>query len=247
MFQKELPRIYELRDQIQTPTSPSAYFQDFDSSFRDHPEIQRVFRALENELQALDSCAWETLKKKTCGYLTARDAKRGWQQLFDHLNEARGYKYLKCIGCSDVYFIPESKKNGKTTPDLHGRLGSVKVLCEVKTINKSDVVIKARNEGELTWVHDRLDEEFFIKLFKVLRKAKEQLESYSADEAKTRLIIYIVINFDNWVGEYNDRYFRQIDQRLSENTITGIEIVIHNQQTPFNKRSTMNNAIIVND
>lgn len=176
MFRKELPRIYELRDQIKNPTSPNAYFQYFDSSCRDHPDKLQIFRARENELQELDSSAWEALKKKTCGYLTAKDAKRGWQQLFDYLNEARGYKYLKSIGCSDIYFIPESKKTGQKTPDLHGRLESIKVLCEVKTINQSDVAIQARREGKVTVVHDYLDEGFFIQLFKSIREKKNGLK-----------------------------------------------------------------------
>ena len=32
MFRKELPRIYELRDQIEAPNFPRPYFQNFDNS-----------------------------------------------------------------------------------------------------------------------------------------------------------------------------------------------------------------------
>lgn len=35
MSRTELPRVYELIDLIQTPSSPNVYFQDFENSLKD--------------------------------------------------------------------------------------------------------------------------------------------------------------------------------------------------------------------
>jgi hypothetical protein len=63
--------------------------------------------------------------------LTVRDAKRGWQPLFDKLNQAKAFNYLRWIGWVNVEFIPPSTETGQQTPDLRAESGSNKVLCEV--------------------------------------------------------------------------------------------------------------------
>jgi len=120
MFRGELPRVYELRDQIKDQDDPNACFQDFDNSLRDCPAKKQAFVALERVLQELDADSWGCLLEKASKYLAVKHDKRGWQQLFDILNEARAYRYLKQIGCSDIRFIREAKK---PTPDLWATLG----------------------------------------------------------------------------------------------------------------------------
>ena len=106
MFRAELPRLYELRDCISDPTSPDAYFRDFDQDLARYADAKEFYLRYERDLQGPDDKAWEVLKGRALQYLTARDKKgRGWHQLFDILNEARAYSYLKTRGCTDLRFI----------------------------------------------------------------------------------------------------------------------------------------------
>jgi len=248
MFRKEFPMIYEfLFDQILDRDCESAYGRNFESILQSCPEAKRKWLRIEKALQGLDPCSQKVLKKKVCPYLTKKHAGRGWHQLFDVLNEARAYDYLKSLGCSDVHLIPESIKNGEQTPDLEGVLCSGKVLCEVKTINISDEEAKVRASDKpiVRNTQDKLENPFFDKLRSCLTKAEKQLR---ASHNSAHLIVYIFIIFDEYpFCEYKETYFQQIDHELSENIVTGIELVIHNLETAFHKPITMHFATIVND
>src|SRR4051812_47022161 len=111
MLRKQLPRIYELRDLIADPTFSSAYFQNFDWNVRDSAHIRGIYDRWEKDLQGLDDDAWSFLKSEAAPYLVCKDGRgRGWQQLFDILNQAHAYNYLKAVGASNLRFIPRSKQ-----------------------------------------------------------------------------------------------------------------------------------------
>src|SRR5712672_3334694 len=98
MYCKELPRVYELRDMAQSHPSPEAYFSDFDNKLEESPVRLKHFQDIEAELQGLDAAAWKNLKARVSPLLADRTEKRGWQALFDTLNEAKGYNHLVSIG-----------------------------------------------------------------------------------------------------------------------------------------------------
>ncbi|MGO8762767.1 MAG: hypothetical protein ACLP2P_03700 [Desulfobaccales bacterium] len=250
MFRKEFPMIYEiLFDQILDRDCENAYGRYSESILPTSPEIKRFWLRIEKALQGLDPCSQKVLKKKVCPYLTKKHAGRGWHQLFDVLNEARAYNYLISLGCSDVHVIPESRKNDEQSPDLEGVLSSDKVLCEVKTINISDeeAIVRASDKPIAGNTQNQLVKGFFDKLRSCITKAGEQLKAYDSSN-NARLIVYIFILFDEYpFCEYKERYFQQIDQYLSENIVTGIELVIHNLETAFHKPITMQFATVVND
>ncbi len=120
MFRTQLPRLYELRDLIGDPMSPNAYFRDFEDHLRSSPHhVLPNYLRWEKQLQGLDSNAWKFLKSEVRPYLLCdKKSGRGHQQLFDFLNQARAYNYLKSIGCSNIHFIPRAMKEGHRTPDL---------------------------------------------------------------------------------------------------------------------------------
>ena len=223
MYRKELSRVYELQDLIESPRPPDAYFRDFDQSLADYPQKRRHFRDIESDLQGLDPAAWAFLKADVTSLLTARDAKRGWQALFDILNHAKAYNHLKRLGCTDIAFIPLSPVKGQLTPDIRADLNSMRVLCEVKTINISEVEAARRQSGGVGTSTDRLEPGFFNKLTSDLLRAKEQMLAYDADVA-TRKIVYVVVNFDDSLHEYADRYQGQIDQYVTSKPVPGLEI-----------------------
>jgi len=250
MFRKEFPMIYEfLLDQITDREDENAYGRNFENRLQSSPEYKRLFLPIEKALQVLDPCSKKFMKDKVRKYLTKKRAGRGWHQLFDTLNEALAYKYLLSLGCSQVRLIPESPKKGEQTPDLEGVLFSGKVLCEVKTINisKEEADIRASDIPIVQNTQIQLEKPFFDKLMSCIKKGEEQLISFNSDK-NARLIIYIPINFDDYpFCEYKEMYFQQIDQFLSGNKVTGIELVFHNFLTAFHKSITMQFATVVND
>jgi hypothetical protein len=248
MFRLEMPRVYELKDLIDDPYARTAYFQDFDNSLRDGGgSKKKVWLAREHELQQLDADAWLLLKQESLPYLTTCDAKgRGWEQLISILNQARAYNYMVGQGWCGVRFIPPSKKKRLETPDLEGELNGRKVLCEVKTLNISDLEAAKRQTGGGGSTLDLLDDGFLKKLSSTLSKAKSQMESYDNAEI-VKHVAFMIINFDDFLGEYKTEYFAQIDRYLAASCLPNIDIIFYNQWTPFHERISMVHAHVVNE
>lgn len=247
-LREQLPRLFELKDRVQNPDHEHAYFRDFEASLDCMAGMLDAFIRLESQLAHLDDGAWRDLASRAARHLvsTTRDLGRGWQQLFDVLNEARAYGYLLRLGCTDIGFVApgDSKK-----PDLAGRLEGRAILCEVKTLNISDQQAannKRVERGEIfvTEVASRLPDDFLgRKLAPTLERAKQQLGSH--DPAKlARWIVYVVLNFDDWVGDYQVEYFRQIDEYLSTHPTTDAEVVLVPARNNFQRTFTMRSATV---
>jgi hypothetical protein len=214
MSHKEFPRIHELREKC----------PDFASAIDENPVKKKHFIHIEADLQKLQPNDWQHLKEKTIKLCNEMDAKRGWQRVFDSLNEAKAYAYLvDCIFCTCMEFISRSPKQGQKTPDLRGRVGSTTVLCEVKTINCSDKEAIGRSKHDTRSVEYVLTDDFFTKLKKTLNVAKEQL--VLCGEEDTINIIYVVLNFNDNLNEYVDQYMNEINGHVAELWIPEIEIV----------------------
>lgn len=246
MVRQEMPRVSELRDLITDPSKPSAYFQNFNDSIRDDPFKKQVWLAREREFQQLDTESWQFLKSEVHPYLMKRDAVRGWHQLISILNQARAHNYLSEEGCIGVRFIPRSQIDGKETPDLEAMLNGMKVVCEVKTVNISDVEASQRQTGGVGSTARSLDDGFFKKLTFNLLKAKSQMESYAGKE-KIRRIVFVVLNFDDMLGEYKKDYFWHIDHFLAAYPTPCVDIVLYNEKTAFHGDVIMQNAVVINE
>ena len=228
MYRRELPRVFELRDLVQYSSSRDAYFQNFEKSLSGIPPKLKQFRDIERDLQGLDAEAWAFLKSEVTPLLGARDQKRGWQLLFDKLNQAKAYNYLKGAGYLNVRFVPPSAVSGQQTPDLQAD----GALCEVKTINISEIEADRRYSGGVGSSTDQLDEGFFRKLSSDLRKAKAQMAAHSTDQ-DTKFIAYIIVNFDDSLHEYADRHQHQIDQYIAGDPVPGLQVVVFDIKPPF--------------
>lgn len=171
-FCNQLPRFYELKDLLNDPSHPDAYFRDFVVRLQDETCLD-TFAVWEKELQSLDPAAWTCLRSKASHYLKRRERGRGHQQRFDALGEAFAYNHLRqSAGCSKVSFIPERDVR---TPDLEGVLGCGRILCEVKTINISDDEVGARRAPHVVRKRsNELSKEFLRKLDSVITDAKGQ-------------------------------------------------------------------------
>jgi hypothetical protein len=224
VYRNELPRVFELHDLVRSPRPPDAYFDDFQKSLAEVPQKLRQFRDIEHELEGLDTTAWSDLKAEAAGRIAARDHNRGWQALFDILNQAKAYNYLKRIGCTNSAFIPRARAHRQKTPDLKAELGLLNVLCEVKTINVSEDEATRRQIGGVGTSTDRLEPGFFRKLTSDLTRAKDQMAAYRVDSA-TKMIAYVIINFDDLLHEYADRYEIQLNQYMAGTPVPGLEVV----------------------
>jgi hypothetical protein len=242
----ELPRLYELKDRISDPKSSDAFFQDFEEKLTNYADIKEVYLRWERVLEELDATAWEYLKKEAVPRLTKRDKKgRGWEQLFDILNETRAYRYLKSIGCTGVRFIPRSRMR---TPDLEGELGLDRVLCEVKTINPSDEEVAARiGPPRVRSLPLEITPEFLRKLLATVETAQRQMQVYDPSGSAAVHFVYLNVRFDDSFAECKEAYFQQIDRYLETAQVSGVRLVVCNDHTVFYKPLHMRCAHVDND
>jgi len=228
VFRKQLPRMYELSDLIPTPAPPGAYFRNLDQSLADIPQKLKQYRDIERDLQGLDPAAWAFLKEELAPLLVAKDRKRGWQPLFDKLNQAKAFNYLKNAGYLNIRFVPPSGVKGQQTPDLQAD----GALCEVKTVNISEIEADRRASGGVGTSTNRLNEKFFGKLSSDLQTAKAQMVAFNTG-SNTKYIAYVIVNFDDNLHEYADRYQVQIDQYIAGDPVAGLEVVVFDIKPPF--------------
>ena len=175
VYRRELPRIYELRDLLPNPPPPGAYLRNLDELLAEIPQKLRQFRHLERDLQGLDTAAWNFLKSELEPLLTAQDAKRGWQPVWDRLNQAKAYNHLKDAGYHSIEFVPPSTVGGLRTPDLRAELNTTSALCEVKTINISEIEAERRHSSGVGSTSNRL-EFWFFQAIAIRRRASQKAD-----------------------------------------------------------------------
>jgi hypothetical protein len=107
--------------------------------------------------------------------------------------------------------------------DCEKVLGPTKVLCEVKTINISEIEATRRTRGGVGSTEAQASDGFFKKLTADLRNAKKQMDVY-AGSSDARKIVYIVVNFDDSLHQYADDYKAQIAAFLSTNQSPELEV-----------------------
>lgn len=219
VYRRELPRIYELRDLLPNPPPPGAYLRNLDKSLAEIPQKLRQFRHLERDLQGLDTAAWNFLKSELEPLLTAQDAKRGWQPVWDRLNQAKAYNHLKDAGYRSIEFVPPSTVGGLQTPNLRAELNTTSALCEVKTINIAEIEAERRHSSGVGSAGNRLDSGFFKQLQFDVEQAKKQMAAYDPNPATKRLA-YIIVKFDDALHEYSDAYRSQIDEFMASANLT---------------------------
>jgi hypothetical protein len=100
-------------------------------------------------------------------------------------------------------------------------------LCEVKTINKSDIELDRIKNGDVGTSPEHLGEGFFNKLLYDVKTASSQMLAFSGDTG-IRRIAFIVVNFDEGV-EWADEYWSQIEAYMANASMLGVEAVLVDQ------------------
>ncbi len=210
---------------MRDPESSRSYLKNLDDSLVNMQGKLRHFRALESTLDGLDNDAWRHLKAEVAPLLVAQDKHRDWQALFDVLNHAKAYGYLKRIGCTNIRFVVPATGRGKRATDIAAEIDANLILCEVKTINAPQEEIKRRKSGDAGTSNDSLGAGFFVKLAHDLNEAREQMIE-QANGKQARMLVYVIVNFDDYFHEYADHYRPQIEEFLVSNTPPGLEVIL---------------------
>jgi len=249
-LRQELSRVFELADSLSDPAHPDAYFQNFEKGLQENSQKLAAFRKIESALSVLDAEAWNTQKNLASGHLTrpSTNKGRGWQSLFDVLSEARGYAYLRSIGCSGIRFVGRTER---PTPDIEARCEGRRVVCEVKTINLSDDEAARRHRvysgtPMASNSPTELGAHFLGKLSKTLAHAARQLDA-SDPERTARRIVFCVLHCDDWVGDYYPAYFREIDSHLLAHPFESAELVFFLPSNLFGRSFDMRAATVVTE
>lgn len=205
-----------------------SYFHNSFDELHEGELFERILLPYENALSNLDDTSWLSLKKEAEKLCIKRDKKKRWRELFDKLNEAKGYVFLKSIGYQEISFIPRAKKNGVETPDLRGIKSGATALCEVKTKNISDAFIDAMDKSRVIRTSGILAEKLKPILEEIFRKAESQLNSMQAI-SRCEKYIYLIITYDNEEvdSSFPKKLNEQTQQLFKAMNIKDIKLVIH--------------------
>lgn len=223
-YRDHFPRLLELRGSLPDPHPVRAALPAMDETLM-QPGKRHYYEPIEAALQALDAPGWAEFKARMTPWPKSHP-KRGLEPLLNALNEARAFKFLLDMGFSNVHFIPASKMRRQRTPDLgaedHGR----QVLCDAKTVNRSDEEVHRFRSGGVGTTTAQLPPEFFDKIRRTCEDAKKQMTSHDPS-GLARKIVYIFVNFDD--HEPSASYRCELDQFRLSNPIAGLEIYFESQ------------------
>ncbi len=161
-------RVIELVQALGEAAKRGALFYNVDRALK--TDIAARMGGYAADLDGLDDAAWAALKGEAVKRF-ARLRREGVRALFDLLNEAKGYSYLKSLGCRDIAFVAHTYD--RKSPDLSATLDGRQVLCEVKTVEIS-------GEAPETFIAE--------KFTKIMNEAVAQL-----GPGHQRKIVYVVL------------------------------------------------------
>jgi hypothetical protein len=214
-----LPRLHDLY-QHSKKDDPKNYF-NFEEFFPIAFLGNAAYAEIEKVLTRLDPVAWEKLRKKALSQVTADDPLRRYHQLFNALNEARGYGYLLEDGQTQIEFIEDL--TGKS-PDLLAWKNGAKTLLEVKTLNQSDddIMNEDSRRNEAIKIDPTLSVGFETRIKRSIRDARKQLDRYSAE----RKIVYLFAEMESHqrtcFESYNKLKLFIADQNINDLRVVGL-------------------------
>ena len=214
------PKLFDLYQQSKKD-DPNNYF-NFDELI---PWSAPNFAEIEKTLSRLDTESWKRLRTKALSYVSADDPHRRYQQLFDHLNEAKGYVFLADQGFAQIEFIEpkKNKKGASQSPDLFATKADSAALLEVKTINESkeNLSPSALWRNEAVTVRQNLSDEFKNKIIATIEQARSQLDGYSRPAG--RKIVFLIVRFDH--GQKTAWHlYSELKDFVASQTKDGVEV-----------------------
>jgi hypothetical protein len=229
-----MKRILELIDQINLRYPENDFFMDFREVIATTISARSQYEEIDNCLMDLDQPSWNLLKEKAISKFMSHRIGNWEQDFFNTLNESKAYSFLVHNSCTGLSFIKESDHTTRT-PDIEGIFDRRQLLCEVKTINKSDdeIIRYMSNEFHTSYF---LNDGFFNKLDSAILQATDQLNQFKKD-SNSILIIYLDLNFDDFSVKYSSTYHDEINGYLLQKA-NPLPIFIHNWD--YSRRSLYN-------
>ncbi len=216
-FRAEFPRFFDLYERSDR-LHPDNYFHRFLEDFGG--ELWRkAFEPAEAILQRLEPQAWESLAIKALPFVTKKSAIRGHNQLFDHLDEGRGYALLADRGYETIHFIDTGNAR---SPDLAGSRHGTTTILEVKSINRSQKDLIRLATPEARDVAFGVSNFLKRKLTAAIGEAREQLEAYSIPVEHQILLLVVRLEFDYMFVREN---YMAVGDFTSSFSVPGFEVL----------------------
>jgi hypothetical protein len=223
MCRNYFPRLFELSSLLPEPVPAGLALPALNHTLLE-PGKREYFEKREVDLEGLDEGAWAVIKEKLKRWPKARThEQRTMEPLYEILNEAKGYNYLKRMGCLNIRFISVSTRPNEKTPDLAAEHRGQPVLCDVKTINRSYNEVERARTGGVATSPERVPDELVAKIRRTAESALAQIVSYDPSST-TEKIVFVVVNYDE--PEYITMYQGQIKHEFSTNPVNGIQVII---------------------
>jgi hypothetical protein len=223
MCRNYFPRLFELNDLLPESVPAGLALPALNETLL-APGKRTYFERIEVDLHGLDDAAWAAIKEKLKRWPKVRThEQRALEPLYEILNEANGYNYLKRIGCSNIRFVSVSTRQNEKTPDLAAEHRGQQVLCDVKTINRSYTEVERARIGGVATSPKRVPDELVAKIRKTAESALTQIVSYDPGGTAQK-IAFFVVNYDE--QEYSTLYRGQLKHEFSTNPVNGIQVII---------------------
>ena len=218
------PRLFDLYQRSQKG-NPRNYF-NFKELFPIVYVGSEAYADIETVLAKLDEMSWERLSKKALSCITADDPLRRYHQLFNALNEARGYVYLASEGYEQIEFIEDQSRK---SPDLLAHKANSLAILEVKTVNQSDedLAEESLRGGEAIVVEPKLSDRFKSRILRSIRDAREQLDTYP--NATDKKIVFLFVHMKSTQRTCGESY-AELKSVIDDQNTDGIEVI--HQATP---------------
>jgi hypothetical protein len=116
-----------------------------------------------------------------------------------------------------------SARQNEKTPDLAAEHRGQQVLCDVKTINRSNNEVERARTGGVATSPERVPDELVAKIRKTAESARDQIICYDPGGTAQR-IAYFAVSYDE--QEYSTLYQAQLKHEFSTNPVKGIQVII---------------------
>jgi hypothetical protein len=193
---------------------PDNYFTAFEQCYANNRDGTRLsYGPLEKALERMDNEAWKRLADRSLPLITKKDPRRKWDQLFNSLYEAFGYKFLADRGYTSIQFID---RGDDRTPDLLGKSETSTAILEVKTISNSDKEIDrlAARPLKMFNLAQELSDELKKKLRTDIENARGQLEAFDMPVDRRIVLLVVHMDCDHWGNDKIEKLnqFAQLQQ-----------------------------------